>query len=63
MNTVVDPGQGVAISNLIITLAGAFIFGLPMLLIIGSRTKEKRELLLLTPEELAYEIEMFGVTE
>ncbi len=63
MNSVVDPGQGVAIANLIVTLAGAFIFGLPILLIAGSRIKEKRQLLFLTPEELAYEVEMFGVTE
>ena len=63
MNTVIDPGQGVAIANLIMTLAGAFIFGLPLLLIIGSRFREKNQLLILTPEELAYEAEIFGFVE
>ena len=42
---------------------GAFIFGLPLLLITGSRFKEKRQLLMLTPEELAYEVEIFGFQE
>ena len=63
MNTVIDPGQGIAIANLIMTLATAFVFGLPLILIAGSRLKEKRELLVLTPEELAYEAEMFGFVE
>tara|TARA_B100000700_G_scaffold199536_1_gene219509 strand:- start:168 stop:359 length:192 start_codon:yes stop_codon:yes gene_type:complete len=63
MNPVIDPGQAIAIANLILTLAGAFIFGLPLLLITGSRFKEKRQLLMLTPEELAYEVEIFGFQE
>ncbi len=63
MQSVIDPGQGDAISNLVITLAGAFIFGLPLLLVIGSRWKDRKQLLILTSEELAYEEAMFGVLE
>tara|TARA_Y100001968_G_C18940206_1_gene518349 strand:- start:3 stop:194 length:192 start_codon:yes stop_codon:yes gene_type:complete len=63
MNPVIDPGQGVAIAYLTITLAVAFIVGLPLLLIAGSRFKEKRQLLILTSEELAYETAMFGFAE
>tara|TARA_Y100001968_G_scaffold331726_1_gene387409 strand:+ start:2590 stop:2781 length:192 start_codon:yes stop_codon:yes gene_type:complete len=63
MQYVIDPGQGTAIANLIITLAGAFVFGLPLLLVVGSRWKSKKQLLILTSEELAYESAMFGVLE
>ena len=63
MNPVIDPGQGIAIAYLTITVAVAFIFGLPLTLIAGSRLKEKRQFLILSPEELAYESEIFGCLE
>tara|TARA_B100000700_G_scaffold289979_1_gene347731 strand:+ start:467 stop:658 length:192 start_codon:yes stop_codon:yes gene_type:complete len=63
MTPLIDPGQAVAIAYLTITLAVGFVFGLPLLLIAGSRLQEKRQLLILSPEELAYEAEMFGFVE
>ena len=63
MNSLIDPGQGVAIANLTLTLAATFIFGLPLLLISGGRFKERQELLILTPVELAYENKIFGIIE
>ena len=63
MNLFIDPGQSIAIANFIVTLSIFFVFGLPLMLITVSRIKVKRELLILTPEELAYESKIFGFAE
>tara|TARA_Y100001968_G_C19212312_1_gene645371 strand:- start:180 stop:371 length:192 start_codon:yes stop_codon:yes gene_type:complete len=63
MHQVIDPGQVITIANFIVTLSMGFVFGLPLILIAGSRIQTKRKLLILTPEELAYEATMFGFSE
>tara|TARA_Y100001968_G_C18706934_1_gene413934 strand:- start:110 stop:328 length:219 start_codon:yes stop_codon:yes gene_type:complete len=63
MITTLDPGQQIATANFVLALAGAFTFGLPILLILGNRSKINKTIDTLTADELAYEIEMFGWIE
>ena len=60
MIAALDPGQQVATANFVLTMAGAFTIGLPFLLITGNTKNKEVPLVILTPDELAYEIEMFG---
>ncbi len=60
MFAAIDPGQQLATANFVLALSAAFSIGLPLILINGSKNTCKKDLLVLTPEELAYEIEIFG---
>ena len=55
-----DPGQQVATANFVLAMGGAFTLGLPILLIAGNLSASQQPLVALTPEEIAYEIEIFG---
>ena len=60
MIEVLEPGKELATANFVLAMAGAFTLGLPLLLINGYKVSTKERLVILTPEELAYEVEIFG---